>query len=993
MGGNSADRGDAVRCRQGGRIGRGWVAAEGRCVSGLLTVVVFVTMSCTAVGDHPEPPDPSRREPPGTARFEGTELPSGVGLTVQNPNDVPRVQEPVTLGVPVARAAELRDPRELRLLDPAGHPVPAQFRVLSRWGPLADPTALVRWVLVDFQADVPARGAAVYTLQQSPGGVTSAALAVTDSPTQLVLDTGALVVRIPKTAAGYLFETTGPDGRLYRTTGLRVLKGAQVFESARAPQTVVLEDTGPLRTVVRIAGTFQAADGTVFVGGDGRAAPDATGKPLAQAKPLQYTVWLTAYSGKATLKVRTRLENNGDASWTGAYWPSNDVFFDAVSLDTVLPPGPYRAVTPLHDLAIGTGPFVLRQTHTLVSDTDERQNFRYQLALNGAVQASGERFADWLGLTAGASGGLTVAVHRFWQNYPKSLELQTGGRLALGLWPADGGPPEVGAYGQGRYFFAGTWHKTYDALFFYHPGDPRAAGAEGATAALLAPLVALPPPAYLAATQAWSPLVPSGATSSVPELQEAFTRYEQYQRILIDPAASADGRTLAQMREQRGAGAQARTDWYGWEDFGDLMHGGNPGHPSNLIYDWPYILWLQYLRSGDPRFRQAAQELTDHSRDLDQHHNEDAQGQGLARNAHDGIWAWETGRSRGHHMNFNVAGNILSHTWNGGYALGYLLTGDSTYLEAATRSANAARRYWEAKHIASQPVVQDQTRSQGWSILLLTNLYKIDGDPAHLALALEIFTHSLLYTECLPPPQGSACGGFIPLTNVYTKGPDRGKVIGTFATYHLEPLAEFHWEATHAGLPTAPVEQFLVRALDWLKDFAYVGGVRNGALYSALTLSYRTDPLNPTNNPGGSIGYNTMVAGAMGYGALLLADRDPARSAAYLAFARQLFRDQLFYREVRSPTRTRFFLPNTRSKIWWSFWPATAPKELGWIGRGGQFYLLAEVLAGQNRGTLDRQQNNRPRPSEASESPRLVLPVGIVASPAASSPGNDEGGP
>ena len=925
-------------------------------MSGLLTVAIFVTIACAAGGDHREPSEaPRQAQPTSAARVEENQLSSGVGLTVQNPSGVPRVQEPVTLGVPVARAADLRDPRELRLLDPAGHPVPAQFRVLSRWGPLADPTALVRWVLVDFQADVPARGAAVYTLQQSAGGVTSAALAVTDSAHPArprrrrprrphPQDRRRLSLRDHRPRRPPLphHRPPRPQGR----PGLRV----RPRPPDRRPRGSRPPPHGRPDRRHLPGGRRRRLRRRRWPGGPGCRRP--TPRP-GQTPPVH--------------RLAHRLRRQGHPQ--GPHPPREQRRWQ---LDRRLLAQQRRllrrrlsrhrpALRPLSrrhppaDLALGTGPFVLRQTHTLVSDTDERQNFRYQLVLNDAVQATGDRFAGWLGLTAGASGGLTVAVHRFWQNYPKSLEVQTGGRLALGLWPADGGPPEVGPYGQGRYFFAGTWHKTYDALFFYHQGDPRAAGAEVATAALLAPLVALPPPAYLAATQAWSPVVPSGATSPVPELQEAFTRYEQYQRILIDPAASADGRTLAQMREQRGAGAQARTDWYGWEDFGDLMHGGNPGHPSNLIYDWPYILWLHYLRSGDPRFRQAAEELTDHSRDLDQHHNEDAAGNGLARNAHDGIWAWETGRSRGHHMNFNVAGNILSHTWNGGYALGYLLTGDATYLEAASRSAAAARRYWEAKHIATESVFQDQTRSPGWSILLLTNLYKIDGDRAHLDLALQIFTHSLLYTECLPPPQGSRCGGFIPLTNVYTKGLDREKVIGTFATYHLEPLAEFHWEASHAGLPTAPVEQFLVRALDWLKDYAYVGGVHNGSLYSALTISYRTDPSNPDANAGGSIGYNTMVAGAAGYAALLLADRDPIKSQAYLTFARQLFRDQMFYREVRPATRTQFFPPRTRSKIWWSSWPATAPKELGWIGRGGQFYLLAETALG----------NASPRPGAA----------------------------
>jgi hypothetical protein len=41
----------------------------------------------------------------------------------------------------------------------------------------------------------------------------------------------------------------------------------------------------------------------------------------------------------------------------------------------------------------------------------------------------------------------------------------------------------------------------------------------------------------------------------------------------------------------------------------------------------------------------------------------------------------------------------------------------------------------------------------------------------------------------------------------------------------------------------------------------------------------------------------------------------------------------------RPSTKDRFFAPSTRSKIWWSLWPAAAPKELGLLSRAGQFYL------------------------------------------------------
>jgi hypothetical protein len=413
---------------------------------------------------------------------------------------------------------------------------------------------------------------------------------------------------------------------------------------------------------------------------------------------------------------------------------------------------------------------------------------------------------------------------------------------------------------------------------------------------------------------------------------------------LIDSGASHDGVDMATMREHRGY-PKWSCDWYGWEDFGDLMHGGNPCQPSSLIYDWPYIMWLQYARSGDERFRMLAEEMTDHSRDMDQHHNENDAGQGTVANIADGIWNWENGKFRGHHINFNSAGNIVSHTWNGGYALGYLLTGNPTYLEAARRSAMAGWRFWFLyKKVDKGPVKYDQTRSQGWTILMLVNLYRITGERDLLEKAMQVFTNSLLYTEQLPDPPGSGGKGYISVGEYYDKS-YIGKVVATFATYHLEPLIELHVEAVRVGIPVDGLERFLFRSVDWLKNYAYVGGKALGPRkYVPLMLSYSTDPVNRTANKGAYVTMNGFVASASAYASLLLKDKDPARAQTYLDFARRLFKDLMFYMDFRGHPSDGSIDPTLRSKIWWLSVYGVGPKVMGWIGRGGQPYLYVESI-------------------------------------------------
>ncbi len=226
---------------------------------------------------------------------------------------------------------------------------------------------------------------------------------------------------------------------------------------------------------------------------------------------------------------------------------------------------------------------------------------------------------------------------------------------------------------------------------------------------------------------------------------------------------------------------------------------------------------------------------------------------------------------------------------------------------------------------------------------MLVNLYRIDGDIAHLKDALTIFANSLLHTEQLSDPPGSAGKGYIAIGQ-YSDKSYIGKAVVTFVTYPLEPLSELHYEARVAGLEVQELETYLIRSLDWLKDYAYLGGLTaTTGQYSALTLSYATDPNDQSKNKGGTYQHNVHVASGFAYGYLMLKDKDLQKAAEYLDFARRLFRDLILYRETGDLSPQKFFEPQKRGPIRLG-WPGTFTKELGWISRSGQFYLHAEYL-------------------------------------------------
>ena len=877
----------------------------------------------------------------GKKVVDGVALPEGgIPVIVENSGAVDYQAEPVTLGTPLPREAKIVSTEQLSL-NLAGTVVPSQMRVLSRWGRRDDPKAPIRWLLLDFQADVPAKKSVTYHLAPTARPQPPLKGIVTKETQRGVeVTTGALSFFISKDGFSLLrqVKVNGVEiGGDTQAGGIAIENNGTVYRSANDRPEVVIEETGPLRTVIRVRGKFRDKQGKLLVGGDARMYQEKIA-PNPENFPLTYTYRVTAYQGKNFLKTEYCLENNGNSLAT--YYPVNDLFIDGNVIQF-----PFGGIGPVTVLGGGFtapvgagGQFLLHQNYVNrdIKGLDGL-NFSYQATLDDRVIATGKRYPGCVDVT-GKKGGVTISIPRFWQNAPKSVGWRDG-ILSVGILPKEHAVKEVTGpfshYTQGNYYFSGGWHKTTELFFTFHGPELGERYADRVQARLDTPLLARCEPGWYSKTRAFGLTSPRDEHSqSRSEVNEARDIYERYQEMFIDGKFDNKGRDIMMLRETR----TMNLGYYGWENFGDMAFNGAF---SSLHYDWPYIMWLQYTRSGDPRYRERAVEMTEHSVDLDQIHT-DSPGR-----RSDGIWQWENCGGNfvnNHHKSTSAAGWAMSHTWNGGYALGYLLTGNPRYREAAELSAEAGHRRWQ-KAIEGQKVTENQTRTQGWSILMLVNLYRISGDPKLLQDALAIFRNSLLYTEQLPTSPGSGGRGYISSTGKEYAG----KVVITMATYPLEPLCDLHLEASSAGLKVDDLEAYLFRSLKWLKGHAYVGGKTDSSgKYSLLTLSYATDPLIPGNNPGGELAHNVQVAGAFAYASRILRDRDSRQADEYMDFARQLFRDLMFYRneQRRVPLES-----SLRSPVGWG-WLPTASKEIGYIGRGGQAYLFAEdELARKTKGS------------------------------------------
>jgi len=261
---------------------------------------------------------------------------------------VARSADPVSIGVPVPRGL-LKDTSRLCVLDAAGAKVPAQFEVLMHWWPTPkypDAGKSIRWVLVDFQADVPAGGKAAYRLaDRGPGPRPTSPVTVQRGADGVAVTTGPLEFTV-SSKAFRLFDRVELDGKevvsAAETDGLCVegMDGKRYYagKDLRKPPVlaptdyrggydgwlrgyqhnppkrlrVTVEKSGPVRTVVMIDGVMQA----LSAGGDyGFVVYNAAGEKVGPIRlpcrdeQIGFRIRIHAYAGKPFVRVFHTLIN------------------------------------------------------------------------------------------------------------------------------------------------------------------------------------------------------------------------------------------------------------------------------------------------------------------------------------------------------------------------------------------------------------------------------------------------------------------------------------------------------------------------------------------------------------------------------------------------------------------------------------------------------------------------------------------------------------
>lgn len=448
-----------------------------------------------------------------------------VTLQIRDNSSVARRGWPVTTGVPLPPGV-VQEVGQLRLTDSAGREIPTQFTVLSRYG--ARDNSL-RWVLLDFQVDVPASGEVTLHLRNDrPAQAVSAPIRVTESGDSITVDTGGVVATISR-RDGSLLQSVSVGGRQVLKAGdsdgpaLRAGKMRQMerfrgpswnthgWEKSRSLEKINIAETiyrgGPPREVtVEIAAPLRSV---VVI--RGRHLPSERGAGILKAGLYDYAVRLHFYRGQSYVKVEYAVEN---ADRTQPQWSH---LFREASLNHTLTLGTGAVVTgggvmAQEGPAVASFPVSSGEEGWLVQGAGRSEKkYGRQVTHEGGYQvgpgtegkidsprAAGKR-GRFLDVSDGEKG-VAVAMRYLWEQAPRAISLSPK-RLSV-MVQADS-PGHRADADRPAYDLDLGERSLHDVLYYFHLGDTRQARVQDVAEAFEYPLFARAPPAWYSDVGNW----------------------------------------------------------------------------------------------------------------------------------------------------------------------------------------------------------------------------------------------------------------------------------------------------------------------------------------------------------------------------------------------------------------------------------------------------------------------------------------------------------
>jgi hypothetical protein len=374
-----------------------------------------------------------------------------------------RTGDPVTVGIPLPDdpATGVTDVSQLTLTGaPAG-----QFRALGRW-----PSGRIKWVLVDTLASLSGGGTATgIALSTGGNGNFGGASLATDNGATITVSTGTATFTIRK-ANFNGFDQVAVGGTIVVPSGSSsglVITGpapgattcgvcTTIYSSANdSSSTAVIEENGPVRTVIRASGAHKDASGNAY---------------------LKFTVRMHFYKNKSYVKAVTSLRNadNGASGSAEVAYKGLKAYEWRTAANVA---GTQTYSIAKHDGAVETGTisgsdevYLYQGKSELMEETNwdtvvpqYTNDTGYAIKKNGATLASGSNVQypeGWADIRTSSGAGMSIGVYQMAAYWPKSLEFGAGGSdVRIGIWPR-----------QNSRTFHQAWPQwsTHDLFFNFH---------------------------------------------------------------------------------------------------------------------------------------------------------------------------------------------------------------------------------------------------------------------------------------------------------------------------------------------------------------------------------------------------------------------------------------------------------------------------------------------------------------------------------------------
>ena len=483
-------------------------------------------------------------------------------IVLEEPAGLDRAAWPVGIGLPFPRG-EMKDADSFFLYSPQGLPIPLQTRSLDRW-----PDGSIRWTYLQFQADMQRQKTENWILKWKESKTANrpkTRIIATATRGKIVVDTGAIQVTFsgdgrslfdsvkigdremlrPDAPCGFMLAR--PDGRVY-------------FSHGQGKVKLEMEESGPIRAVIRMEGEHRSK----------------SGQPL-----FDYVCRFFFYAGKSWFETEYGFINREMEE-------STDLASIKLSIPLSTSASGYRGTTSEYKIDKF---YELREPFSIYSGPDDffgvfggARIFRNDGTEMLGMGYESEVRARWWADTSDARGGLTVSVREMSQNYPKAIQ-SSPGRIDIELYPAR--ETKALSFHQG-------WQKTQTVLFYFHRSGAREAGSRELCFQWQAPVIPWSPyPVQSGSLGDIFPYSPAKYPMIERALREGFVAYE-----------SGVGRGMIDYGDTIGPGAGER---------GNFM--------QNNAYDTSWVSYLLFLRTGERRYWQRARAAAQHTADIDVVHH------------------------------------------------------------------------------------------------------------------------------------------------------------------------------------------------------------------------------------------------------------------------------------------------------------------------------------------------------------------------------------